>query len=95
MADVRVCAAASGLAQLNENIPFEIDMSDGHQTNSWSSIDYGIGSSSLTDVASVGPGECVRGTITFEVPVGWNATSVDYLGAPWTTVRWMVDSSPA
>jgi hypothetical protein len=84
--DVRVCAGPAGSQQGPNGSLFNLVFSGGDRVSP--SDTTAAMQPNLLDVQGMGPKECVRGYVTFEIAAGTRPTAVTYMPGPFRSYEW-------
>jgi hypothetical protein len=90
VADIRVCAGPPGSQQGLTGALFNLVFSGGDRVPP--SATASVKQPNLLDARGMGPKQCLRGYITFEVATGTRPTSVTYEPGPFRTYEWKLAS---
>jgi len=85
VADVRACAVPAGSQDGLTGALFNLVFSGGARVSPSDTVAKGP---NLLDIQGMGPGQCSRGYITFEIATGTHPTGVTYEPGPLRTYEW-------
>jgi Domain of unknown function (DUF4190) len=90
VADIRVCAGSAGSQEGPTGALFSLVFSGGDRVSP--SATAVVKQPNLLDVQGMGPKQCLRGYITFEIATGTRPTLVTYEPGPFRTYEWKLPS---
>jgi hypothetical protein len=85
VADIRVCAGSAGTQEGPMGSLFNLVFSGGDRV---SPSGTAVKQPNLLDIQGMGPGQCSRGYVAYEIATGTRPTAVTYESGPFRTYEW-------